>query len=105
MLVNLACWVAVVLGAESGRLPNFEAELHAGRPASVEIPAASELALLSVAIALTQPGRLRPATPIAVKLEFGETTLKKAAPPGRSRPRLDDPPAQANDGPGHDRSP
>lgn len=78
MLVNLACWVAVVLGAESGRLPNLEAELHAGRPASVEIPAASDSRTLSVAIALTQPGRLSPATPIAVKLEFGETTLKKA---------------------------
>ncbi|SIO43394.1 HEAT repeat-containing protein [Singulisphaera sp. GP187] len=77
MLGNLACWVAVVLGADAGRLPNLEAEAHAGRPASVEIPAAPVSRTLSVSISLTQPGRLAPAAPIAVTLAFGETTLNK----------------------------
>lgn len=77
MLVNLACWVAVVLGADPGRLPNLEATLQAGRPTSVEIPAAQEARTLSVSIALKQPGRLSPAAPVAVTLVFGETTLKK----------------------------
>lgn len=77
MLVNLACWVAVVLGADPGRLPNLEANVQAGRPASVEIPAAPVPRTLSVSIALTQPGRLSSAAPIVVKVALGESTLNK----------------------------
>ncbi|WP_406697738.1 HEAT repeat domain-containing protein [Singulisphaera sp. Ch08] len=77
MLVNLACWVAVVLGAHPSGLPTLEADIQAGRPASVEIPASPTPRTLSVSIALKVPGRLAPTAPIAVKVAFGETTLNK----------------------------
>src|SRR3954462_15987613 len=77
MLVNLACWVAVALGANGEALPNLESPLQPGRPVQVEVPGFSAERLLSVSIAVKQPGRLTPRAPITATVGLGQETLTK----------------------------
>src|SRR6266550_4590501 len=77
MLLNLACWVAVVLGAKGEGLPGLESDLQPGRPVKVEVPASPVSRTLSVTISLRQPGRLTPAAPIVATVSIGKETLTK----------------------------
>src|SRR5262245_3000297 len=77
MLVNLACWVAVALGAIGNELPSVWSSVRPGLPLKVEVPAAPRSRTLSVTIAVKQPGRLTARAPITATVGLGDQTLAK----------------------------
>ncbi|MBX6311449.1 MAG: HEAT repeat domain-containing protein [Isosphaeraceae bacterium] len=78
MLVNLACWIALALGAVPGeRLPSVSSRLEPGRTAAVEIAATDHPRNLSILIALASPGHLPFGAPVKVSVSCGASTLTK----------------------------
>ena len=74
MLGNLACWLAVALtGTVSpDALIDHGGSLQPDRSSAVvRVPAADSPRLVSLVIALKQPGSLRDAPPVASRVEVG----------------------------------